>query len=781
MAVSEHINQAQSSQKDGDRLLTEVAQANLALLGAVLNAADDNYEYSELFDALCKVFACDQALVLEIRDDDLECIASAPAELIGRRWAKTDFQNILNGKVAASGRGDEAQDLLRALSDVILPGQPFLCLPIGVRGSPAVLILMRTQGKENFGESSITIARQCAAVAFAALAARKSDKLEAEILQLRQLAEISRQGEEDAQQSNKLLEEIIDHLPIGVTAQDENGRFFLVNAMAAANLAMPADVLTGASPADFLPEEEAAQRRQWEIDLIESGSTISTEENIKDATGERTWLTSHQPVRISDRKVLLSSSLDITVRKQFERELARQAHFDGLTGLPNSIFVEKRVEQVLQRNENISRFAVALIDIDNFKHINDYYSRAVGDMLLVQIAQRIRKRLRDNDVLGRISGDEFLLFINPVKSDDQLHVLINHILRDLKQPFHIEAFEIFTSATIGVSIYPENGASYEALRRNADNAMYRAKRASKGGAVYFDANMALALTARMEIEQRLRLAIRDRRFCCAFQPKVDIHTQDVVGFETLVRWRDDDGEIHPPGEFIGLAIELGLIDPITNFVLAETLNSIERLDAAFGTGTTISINVAAKQAGDLHFMRPFVESLKASQCTDRIMLELTEDAFAAKSLFQTQVLPMLREIGVRVSIDDFGTGYSSLSALADITADEVKVDRSFISDIHQRPRNQSILRAIESLAHALGMTIIAEGVESFEELAYLQAATRIRYAQGFYFSKPLYLDEITSTRSEDSSGRIVEAARGQVERRDSSSYRGMSGLRSQRG
>ena len=192
-------------------------------------------------------------------------------------------------------------------------------------------------------------------------------------------------------------------------------------------------------------------------------------------------------------------------------------------------------------------------------------------------------------------------------------------------------------------------------------------------------------------------------------------------------------------------------------MLAETLNSIERLDEAFGPETTISINVAAKQAGDLHFMRPFMESLKASKYVDRIMLELTEDAFAAKGLFQTQVLPVLREIGVRVSIDDFGTGYSSLSALADITADEVKVDRSFITDIHERPRNQSVLRAIESIAQALGMTIIAEGVETFEELAYLQAATRIRYAQGFYFSKPLYLDEVTSTRSSDADRRIVES------------------------
>src|SRR5262249_27367364 len=180
-----------------------------------------------------------------------------------------------------------------------------------------------------------------------------------------------------------------------------------------------------------------------------------------------------------------------------------------------------------------------------------------------------------------------------------------------------------------------------------------------------------------------------------------------------------------------LAIERVLIDTITNFVVSEAINSIERLDEAFGTNTSISVNVASKQAGDMNFMRGFIERLKASRYAERIMLELTEDAFTSKSQFQTEVLPTLREIGVRVSIDDFGTGFSSLSMLADIIADEVKVDRSFISNIHERPRNQSVLRAIESLAHALDMSIIAEGVETFEELAYLRTATRIRYAQGF--------------------------------------------------
>ena len=763
MAISQQIDAAQlapkSAPQDQVKLRTEVARSTLTLLDVLLNLESDSGANSELFEPLREVFFYDQALVLESRDGDLECTASMPRELTGRRYPKQILQNVLSGRILINGVGTETHGFPFALSDLISPNLPALCFPIAVRGSPAVLVLLRAEGKADFGKGLAATARQCAVVALASLAARYGNKREAEIARLRELVEQLRRGEQGARKDNQLLQELVDHLPIGVTVQDTNGRFVLVNATAAANLATPADVLTGASPGDFLTEEEAAQRRQWEIGLVESGKSISTEENVNDGTGERTWLTSHMPVQICDQTLLLSSSLDITERKQFERQLARHAHYDELTGLPNRILVQQRVEQILQSKDGKSRFALAFIDIDNFKHINDYYSHAVGDVLLVHIARRIKNRLRDSDVLARISGDEFLLVIDPVDHDEQLRGIVNQILLDLKQPFHIKAFEIFTSASIGMSIYPEHGKTYEALRRNADNAMYRAKRASKGEVVYFDATMGQAITARMEIEQRLRLAIRDRRFCCAFQPKVDIQTQDIVGFETLVRWRDDDGEIHPPGDFIGLAIELGLIDPITNFVLAEAVNSMERLDDAFGSDTSISLNVAAKQAGDLHFMRPFMQSLKDSRYAERIMLELTEDAFTTKSQFQTDVLPVLREIGVRVSIDDFGTGYSSLSALADITADEVKVDRSFITDIHQRPRNQSVLRAIESLAQGLGMSIIAEGVETFEELAYLTTSTRIRYAQGFYFSKPLYLDELTSTRSSAASGRTLEAAR----------------------
>jgi EAL domain-containing protein (putative c-di-GMP-specific phosphodiesterase class I) len=289
--------------------------------------------------------------------------------------------------------------------------------------------------------------------------------------------------------------------------------------------------------------------------------------------------------------------------------------------------------------------------------------------------------------------------------------------------------------------------------------MYRVKNEGKGAAVFFDVSMEREALARMELEQSLRLAILDKRFCCAFQPKVDIRTREIKGIEALVRLRSDEGVLQAPGSFINLAVELGLIDELTHLVLGEIMKSIDLINDTFGAHTSISINVAAKQAGNPEFMQSFARALQATGCPRRFIIEVTEDAFVAKTHFQDEILPIFRKLGVGISIDDFGIGYSSLSALADITADEIKIDRSFITDIHKRPRSQGILKAIESLSEALGMTVIAEGIETFEELAYLQAATKIRYAQGFYFSKPIFLEELGAL------GRTVSAVRAVSENR----------------
>lgn len=527
-----------------------------------------------------------------------------------------------------------------------------------------------------------------------------------------------------------ILRDVFRLLPSGVTVQDEHGEFVLMNDAATALLEAAA-----AAP-------QPADRRDSYLEVLRNGRPAVLEEAINRGADKQVFLTSHRPVQVAGRNLLISNSTEITEQKAFEDHLFRSAYYDELTGLPTRRVIEHRVNSLLKYDNGEGRFALAFLDIDNFKHINDYYGHPVGDKLLVEMSKRLGLDLRDSDILSRISGDEFVLLLNPIQSDAEVEEYIDFILQRLKAPFFIDGSEIFASTSIGVSLYPEHGRSYEVLRQNADIAMYRVKNTSKGAAAFFNASMEREALARMKIEQSLRQAILEKRFCCAFQPKVDIRTQEVKGVEALVRLRDDEGVIQAPSTFIYLATELGLIDELTHLVLAEIVKSIDLIDETFGPDTTISINVAATQAGNPEFMQPFAKALEATGFPTRFMIEVTEDAFVTKTHFQDEILPIFRKLGVKVSIDDFGIGYSSLSALADITADEIKIDRSFITDIHKRPRSQSILRAIESLSEALGMTVVAEGLESFEELAYLQAATKIRCAQGFYFSKPIFLEDL---------------------------------------
>jgi c-di-GMP phosphodiesterase Gmr len=550
-----------------------------------------------------------------------------------------------------------------------------------------------------------------------------------------------------------ILRDVLRMLPNGVTVQDEHGRVLLANDAATEQLQIGTDQIGGHE-----------DRREAAREALRTGRAVVVEESFVHKGSRQVFLTSHQPVRIAERDLLLSSSADITEQKAFEDQLFRSAYYDELTDLPNRRVIEHRVNKLLQATDT-SGFALAFLDVDNFKHINDYYGHAIGDALLVEMARRIGMNLRASDMLSRISGDEFVLLLHPVHSQEEVAEFIRFMLERIKAPLFIDGSEIFASTSIGVSLYPEHGRTYDALRHNADIAMYRVKNAGKGTAAFFDDNMEREAQARMRVEQSLRHAILDKRFCCAFQPKVDIRTREVRAIEALVRLRDDEGLIQAPGTFINLATELGLIDELTHLVLAEIVKSIDVINDTFGHEATISINVAAKQAGNLEFMRSFAEALEQTGFPKRFMIEVTEDAFVTRTHFQDEILPILRKIGVGISIDDFGTGYSSLSALADITADEIKIDRSFITDIHKRPRSQGILRAIESLSEALGMTVVAEGIETHEELAYLQAATRIRYAQGYYFDKPIFLEDLKLATPLRSESRASQASRPMEETR----------------
>ncbi|MGH1589041.1 putative bifunctional diguanylate cyclase/phosphodiesterase [Methylobacterium phyllosphaerae] len=514
-----------------------------------------------------------------------------------------------------------------------------------------------------------------------------------------------------------LLEATLQALPVGVVVHDVDGLCILANAAARAL----GDQAVAACHAATAGSQDAAS-----VEVI----------------GDRVMEVQARPVVEGRAAYTLTTLTDVTYHHTLQRELITKAFIDALTGLPNRTMFEQSIEELLAGSGPLDRFALAFIDLDNFKHINDYYSHAAGDALLRKVADRIRNALRPTDLLARIGGDEFVLLLNPVIDRDAMLAAVRGIAERLKEPFFIDDHEIFASASIGLSLFPDHGSTYEILARQADNAMYRVKGGVKGGVSLFEDAMSHAATARMAVEQRLRLAIRDRCFCCAFQPKVDMRSHAVMGVEVLLRWRDELGVIQAPGDFIALAIELGLINEITLQVLAETVRAMPDIDEVFGPAVTVSINIAAKQACDVPFMTAFCAALGETGLAGRFVLELTEEAFFTTGRFQREVLPRIRAIGARVSIDDFGVGYSSLSALAEITADELKIDRSFITDIDKRPRSQIVLKAIESLGAALGMSVVAEGVETHEEVAYLLGATQIRCAQGYYFARPLLIDQI---------------------------------------
>lgn len=447
-------------------------------------------------------------------------------------------------------------------------------------------------------------------------------------------------------------------------------------------------------------------------------------------------------IEADGRGYALALTLDQSDQQKLEDELFERAYFDELTRLPNRSLIEKAIGQLIESGSG--RFALAFIDLDGFKNINDFYGHAIGDQLLVSFASRVSGTLRQSDLFARLSGDEFLLLLSPSDDDAALAGRLSALATRLQDPYHIDGYEIFSSASVGISRYPRDGTTYYDLVSNADRAMYRGKKGHKGQVKFFDASIEHVAVEKSRLEQRLRLAIRDRRVCCAYQPKVEFRTGRITGVEVLMRWRDEDGIIQAPGGMIDLATELGLMDHISHMIVEEAVAARPVLHACFGDDISISLNVAARQATNVPFMQSLLSRLAATGDASRYMIELTEEALLAKAEFRTHILPMIRQVGAKLSIDDFGVGYSSLATLADLTADELKVDRSFITDIHIRPRSQSVLKAIESMGNALGMSVLVEGVETFEELAYLQAATRIQLAQGYYFARPMLLDDVAA-------------------------------------
>ncbi|PIQ51978.1 MAG: hypothetical protein COW02_11960 [Comamonadaceae bacterium CG12_big_fil_rev_8_21_14_0_65_59_15] len=435
---------------------------------------------------------------------------------------------------------------------------------------------------------------------------------------------------------------------------------------------------------------------------------------------------------------------DVTARQNAQLELARLAHYDELTGLPNRTLGFDRLNQMVQiaRREN-KNIAVLFMDLDRFKAVNDNHGHKAGDQVLKEAAQRFTRCLRTSDSVVRVGGDEFLVLLNQVASEQDILSVAEKIITAVSEPFHLNAevsYQIGTS--IGAAIYPNDGADAETLVRHSDIAMYRAKKAGKNQLVLFNEPLQVEIKRKNTLEQSLRRAIEQREFFMAYQPKVSLADQSVVGLEALVRWRIADGSMIPPDQFIPVAEECGLIGKLSKLILEMVCRDRQSFIQQGLKLPKLAFNLSVHDFQAPHLADNILAVMRQFDCDPHhFAVEITESVAILKLADVAAQLQTLKQIGLQVHIDDFGTGYSSLSYLKHLPADLVKIDQSFVRELATDPRNRVLVEATLLLAHSLNLTVVAEGVETEEELAMLKEMG-CEQGQGYLFAKPLPMAQL---------------------------------------
>lgn len=445
------------------------------------------------------------------------------------------------------------------------------------------------------------------------------------------------------------------------------------------------------------------------------------------------------PVRQADGKVVnyLAIKEDITEKKQAEARIAQLAHFDFLTGLPNQALLRDRVELAMKlAQRNGTQMAMMFLDIDHFKNINDTLGHRIGDELLIQLARRLKSLLREEDTLSRMGGDEFVLLLPDTDADRAAH-MAEQLLETVARSCHVEQYELVVTPSIGIAIYPGDGADFDRLYQSTDVAMYRAKKEGRNCFRFYTSEMQERSARRLLLENALRHALVRDQFQLNYQPQISMQDGRIIGAEALLRWQHPELGAVSPAEFIPVAEDSGLILPIGEWVLRT---AVAQLKAWIGSGLpaiTIAVNLSAVQFREDRLPEMVVQILQdAGLPPQYIELELTESAAMEAPLAAIAVMDELHARGIRMSIDDFGTGYSSLSYLRKFKVSKLKIDQSFVRDISEDPESRAIVSAIITLASSMGFQTIAEGVETAGQLAFLrlQGCDEV---QGYYFSKPL--------------------------------------------
>jgi diguanylate cyclase (GGDEF)-like protein/PAS domain S-box-containing protein len=429
---------------------------------------------------------------------------------------------------------------------------------------------------------------------------------------------------------------------------------------------------------------------------------------------------------------------DVTAARQMTLAITHSANHDFLTGLPNRMLLNDRISQAIAlapRHRN--QVAVLFLDLDGFKHINDSLGHPIGDRLLQSVAERLVGCVRASDTVSRQGGDEFVVLLSEVDRSEDAAISARRMLQAVAESHAIDDQDLHVTTSIGVSIYPDDGMDAETLIKNADTAMYQAKENGRQGYRFFKPAMNVRAVERQSIEEALRRALKRNEFALHYQPKIDLRTGKITGAEALIRWHHPERGLVAPVDFIPVAEDCGLIIPIGNWVLREACRQARAwLDAGLPV-TTMAVNVSALEFNDDNFLDGVLSILEESGLDPSLLeLELTESVLMKRVDSTAFTLQTLRERGIKVAVDDFGTGYSSLSYLRKFPIDSLKIDQSFIRQISADGDDTTIVTAVIEMARSLKLRVIAEGVETVEELTFLQAR-QCDEAQGYYFSRPV--------------------------------------------
>jgi len=556
--------------------------------------------------------------------------------------------------------------------------------------------------------------------------------------------------EEALKESESRHRAVIENAAEGMVIHDASGRIVSTNSSAERLLRRSRHDLVGKNPAELDLDAVREDGTPWPVELRPVSVTLQTGKPQSDVVmghrgsdGSIVWLSMNVRALGGREEGPASAGVavsftDITERRNFEERLTYLAQNDTLTGLPNRALLHDRLGQALTRaTRRGMRVGVMLIDLDRFKEINDSLGHSAGDMVLKEVALRIRRALRDSDTVARLGGDEFCVVLEDCEGRDKVSIAATKLRQVLEEPVVAEGKEMLTGASIGLAVYPEDGGSIEDLIKHADIAMYDAKRDGGNAFRFYDQELHAQPADRVGLGTALRRAAERNELVLHYQPQIDIDSGRPVGVEALLRWRHAELGMLSPGQFIHIAEETGAIVPIGEWVLKTACAEAKAWQQAGLPHLNLAVNLSARQFRDSQLAGKVAATLAATGLAPQFLeLEITESVIMGETGHTINVLTQLTDLGVRVSIDDFGTGYSSLAYLKRFPVHKLKIDRSFVRDIHSDRDDAAIVQAIITLAKTLDLGVLAEGVETSDQLAFLENLGCDQY-QGFYFTPAL--------------------------------------------